>query len=120
MKFTINIPEKISLNKIYSGIHWRKRAAQATAFHWAVHRARISAYSGAFPCHIEYRFKLHGKRLDSSNLAYMTKLLEDGMVQCGVIPDDSPKYVASTTMVTGVGDDVVEVTILPTSSLPNT
>lgn len=85
---------------------------------WAVHRARISAYSGSFPCHIEYRFKLSGKRLDSSNLAYMVKLLEDGMAQCGVIPDDSPKYVALTKMVTGAGDDVVEVTIESSSTSP--
>jgi hypothetical protein len=39
-----------------------------------------------------------GKPLDITNHAYMVKLLEDGMVQAGVIPGDEQKFVGSVTI----------------------
>lgn len=119
MTITIPLPEKISLNRIYAGVHWTKRKAWADSYHLAVlvaaRQSQISAFSGPFPCRVEYRFKLRGKTPDASNLAFMQKLTEDGLVACGVLPDDSPQYVEAVTLVTGKGDDVVEVTIASSS-----
>jgi Holliday junction resolvase RusA-like endonuclease len=44
----------------------------------------------------------------------MLKMVEDGLVHAGVLPDDTPQYVASIT-VTSVKDkaDEVDVTITP-------
>lgn len=115
MTLTIPLPTKISLNRIYAGVHWTQRKAWADSYHLAVlvaaRQSQISAFSGPFPCRVEYRFKLRGKACDASNLAFMQKLCEDGLVACGILPDDSPQYVEAVTLVTGKGEDVVEVTI---------
>ncbi len=97
MKLTIPIPEKISLNKIYAGIHFRQRSQHKDDYHFAVMSASPKPYTGDFPVHVHYHFKLHGNQLDISNHAYMQKMVEDGLVACGVIPDDNQKYVASFT-----------------------
>lgn len=114
MKFTVPIPEKISLNKIYSGIHFRTRSKHKEAYQYAVIVSKPKPYTGYFPVNVSYHFRLHGKALDISNYAYMLKMVEDALVACGVFPDDTPKYVASIT-VTAEKDqaDEVDVTITP-------
>lgn len=93
VKFCIPIAEKVSLNKIYAGVHWRKRREWAEVMHWMVLSARILPYDGPFPVDCRYHFFLHGKQLDSSNCAFLAKLVEDGLVHAKVIPDDSRQYV---------------------------
>lgn len=100
MKFTVAIPEKVSLNRIYAGVHWRKRAEWKEEYWYAVMEAKIATYSGSFPVHAHYHFILHGKVLDSGNVAFMAKCVEDSLVACGVLPDDGPKYVASMLLTT--------------------
>jgi hypothetical protein len=115
VKFIIPIPEKISLNKIYSGIHFRQRNDHKDDYHFAVMSANPKPYTGDFPIHAHYHFKLRGNRLDISNHAYMQKMTEDGLVACGVIPDDSPKYVNAITITAEKAkkdeDEVVIVTL---------
>lgn len=120
MKLTIPIPEKVSLNKIYAGIHFSQRARHKDAYAWAVRSAGAGRWGGAYPVAVHYHFRLRGTRLDISNHAYMLKMIEDGLVACGVFPDDTPDYVAALT-VTGekVGkadDEEVVVTITPCAS----
>lgn len=95
VKLTIPIPEKVSLNKIYSGIHFRTRIAHKDSYRLAVQVAKPKPYDGPFPVHCHYHFRLAGSRLDLSNHAYMLKMIEDGLVNCGVLPGDEPKYVCS-------------------------
>ena len=113
VKIVIPIPEKISLNKIYGGIHYRKRNAQKDDYHFAVMSVQPKPYTGNFPIHVHYHFKLHGRRYDISNHAYMLKMTEDGLVACGVIPDDTPKYINAITITAEKAkedeDEVVEV-----------
>jgi hypothetical protein len=90
---TIPIPEKISLNKIYAGVHFSQRSKHKDAYYWAVFSANPKPYTGSFPAVCHYHFKLRGTELDISNLSYMTKMTEDALVACGVLPDDTPKYV---------------------------
>ena len=48
-----------------------------------------------------------------SNHAYMQKLVEDGLVACGVIPDDSQKYVNGiSTTAEKIRDDEDDVVIV--------
>jgi len=115
VKLVIPIPEKISLNKIYAGIHYRVRNAQKDDYHFAVMSVNPPPYQGKFPVQVHYHFCLQGKPLDISNYSYMTKLIEDSLVACGVLPDDNPKYVRSITITAQPNkkgeDDVVEIHI---------
>jgi len=75
-------------------------------------------YTGNYPISLNFHFKLHGKPLDISNHFYLTKLVEDGLVACGVIPDDSQKYIKNISVSSEKSkkdeDDVVEVELSPT------
>jgi len=85
-------------------------------YHMAVLASQPQPYTGNFPVSCHYHFKLNGSRLDISNHAYMQKMIEDGLVACGVFPDDDQKYVASITTTAeyvpkGRGLNEVEVTV---------
>lgn len=116
MKIVIPIPEKVSLNAIYAGIHFRQRASHKEAYQCAVMCARPQPYSGPFPVHCHYHFRLTGNRLDVSNHAYMLKMTEDALVACGVFPDDTPEFISGVSVTAehvkkGAGDDEVVVSI---------
>lgn len=84
-----------SWNKTYASTNWQARSTEAKR----VHRLVKQVVGGAniqlrFPVSIHmiaYRTRL----LDSSNVPL--KLYEDGLVEAGILPDDSPKYVQSNT-----------------------
>lgn len=93
MKFTIKIPEKVSLNKALRK-HYKAVNAMKQAWHWSVVDAKPPKWTGGFPVDIRYTYKMHGKAMDSTNATFMGKALEDALVQYGVLPNDNPKYVA--------------------------
>lgn len=113
MTVTVPLPHKLSLNKIYGGIHYHTRRKHRDEYLIAVQACRPKRYTGTFPAQITYIFQYRGRRLDSSNAAYMAKLLEDGLVHCGVIPDDAPKYIKRTILETDTGENEVIITISP-------
>lgn len=79
--------------------------------------ANPQPYTGNFPVHMHYHFRLHGTRLDISNHAYMLKMIEDGLVAGGVLPGDEPKYVAGISITSEKDQaDEVDVTITPCAS----
>jgi hypothetical protein len=111
---TIPIPEKVSLNRIYSGVHFSERSRHKSDYHFAVLAGKPIPYDGPFPVHCHYHFRLHGTPLDISNHAYMQKMVEDGLVGAGILPGDDPKYVGSITITSEKDDaDEVDVTITP-------
>lgn len=107
----MTIPHKISSNATYSGMHWTKRKKIADLYHQSMlpfRKAIISEY----PVDITYVFTFKGKPLDSSNTATMAKMLEDGMVKCGILKDDDWKHVSFTGLYTQKGEsDLVEIYI---------
>lgn len=112
------IPQKVSLNRIYAGVHFRERSGHKNDYRLAVMCVPgLKPFTGQYPVHMSYHFRLSGTALDISNHAYMQKMVEDGLVACGVIPDDSPKYVGQITMtgekVPNDQFDEVDVTITP-------
>jgi len=96
--FTIPIPEKVSLNKIYAGIHFRERMRHKEEYQYAVLYAKIAPYSGLYPIHVHYHFKLRGSRLDIDNHVYMSKMVADALVACGVLAGDEQEYINGITI----------------------
>lgn len=118
MTFTVMIPNKVSLNKIYSGIHFRTRSKHKNDYHLAVVAAKVPRYNGPYPVSTHYHFRLNGSRLDISNHSYMQKMIEDGLVSAGIIAEDDQKHVAQIIMTgeyvpKGKGQNEVEITITP-------
>lgn len=77
--------------------HWAVKAKRVRALRNAV---RLLAQTKQIPAcpHIEIR--LHytprdARRRDSTNLVATLKACEDGIVDAGIVPDDTPQYVTS-------------------------
>lgn len=108
------IPQKVSLNAVYSGIHWAKRKNLADTYHMAVKVALIQAklpQIKEFPVDVTYEFTFKKNALDSSNCAFMAKMVEDSLVTNGFFPDDTPKYIRSVKYISKKGDcDEIKVT----------
>lgn len=91
-----------SLNEWYGSRHWGKRASLARYWHTLVLFAIRDQKTPKFdkPVILTMIFE-HGKSQalrDVSNCAAAAKLIEDGLVAGGVIPDDSPKWVVELHM----------------------
>lgn len=93
MLLTIPIPEKVSLNRIYAGVHFTTRAEHKEDWYYSVLEAKPQRYQGEYPVEMHYHFKTSGSPLDISNHAYMLKMCEDALVHCKVLPDDTQQYV---------------------------
>jgi len=103
----IILPQKVSSNAVYAGTHWAVRKRIADDYHEAVWIAvkeagwRKGRPKLTFPVSVAYKFFLPGRQLDASNLGIMCKLVEDGLVREGVLPDDGPEYVEEITLSSG-------------------
>lgn len=105
MIIDIDLPLKISTNEIYGGKHWKKRKDDAEHFHSLLYEHKDEQIPDSdFPVHLTFVFTFKGRALDWSNCSYMAKMLEDGMIHMGMIPNDSPKYVSGGTIITQRGD----------------
>lgn len=119
VKFTIIVPEKVSLNTAMRK-HYRAVNASKQAWHFAVLEAKPKPWGGSYPVDVLYQYRLNGKPIDSTNAGFMTKALEDALVAAGVFPDDNPLFVRRSTNETGKAEkgqhDTVRVTITPCAS----
>lgn len=95
--FKVILPKKISLNKIYAGVHWATRQKLADIFH-SEFLDKKSLKITEYPVEILYDFYFLKQPLDTLNCAYMAKMLEDGMVRNGILKGDEPNYVTSSTL----------------------
>lgn len=107
----IELPFKVSTNKIYSGCHWAVRKKHKDLMKTAcIGLKRFKAYEE--PVSIVATFYFKQRPLDCSNCSYMYKLIEDCIVEYGILPDDSPKWVKSITLKSLKSDrDYVDVEI---------
>jgi Holliday junction resolvase RusA-like endonuclease len=86
-----------SLNQWYAGNHWRKRQEKAKLWHETIYNLclehKIEPIKD-YPVIVETQtyFKDNRKR-DSSNYITANKLIEDGLVKCGILKDDGPDYI---------------------------
>lgn len=93
MIFEVTIPEKVSMNKIYGGIHWKARKQLADVYHSEFLELKGKVKITEYPIIIHYDWHFVNNPLDTLNCAYMAKMLEDGMVHAGILEDDSTKFV---------------------------
>lgn len=109
------MPEKVSTNKVYSGMHWMKRNDLKNLYHLFMlqFKRKLKLEESSFPICIEYTFEWKTKPLDSTNQTFMIKLIEDGLVNAGILPDDDHRYVRETRSITLQNKDLLadEVTI---------
>jgi len=87
-----------TMNKIWAGIHWRKRKEIADDAHLAVRAAINGKKRFQGPVTIDYYPFIKGRRYDLTNYALTCKGIEDGLVLCGIIQGDSFKYVRRVTI----------------------
>lgn len=102
----ITIPEKVSLNKIYAGMHWRKRQELADIYHSEFLGIKVPPISESeYPVRIRYDFHFVSKPLDTLNCGMMAKMLEDGLVAAKVLKDDATEYVREAVIVSRKSSD---------------
>lgn len=93
----IQVNSKLSLNRIYGGIHWGVRRKQSQKVHEIV---RLSMKSQNIPKTtfkkpVSIAFKWHSK-LDLDNHGYIAKLIIDSL-KGYLIKDDTEKYINKIT-----------------------
>lgn len=100
-----------STNSIYAGCHWAKRKKHADAAHAAVIDAMpdhcFSAgaqFQRAVSITVTPSLGKGCRGRDVSNYSYAAKLIEDGLVQSGVLRGDEADKVASMTLYAPVVD----------------
>lgn len=99
-----------SWNDLYaSKLHWSKRAELAHYYHSMVIEAvrNQPVPELRFPTQITFRVTQAKRPRDVDNIC--VKLLTDGLVLAGVLPDDSPDYYNSCTVTVdrGAVDEIV-------------
>ena len=87
-----------TLNKVWAGVHWTSRRNIARQGHemTCVYAKRIRPFEN--PVHITFQPIVTGKFFDASNYMLTAKIIEDGLVKCGVLEDDGPKFVLSVKL----------------------
>lgn len=85
-----------SLNSVYAGKHWSVRKKVADEGHKACLVARtVKPFSVPVSLYFQPVLGKGVRTLDCSNYALAAKIIEDGLVRCGVLKDDTPQYVRS-------------------------
>jgi hypothetical protein len=90
---------KVSTNSIYAGTNWKARKeikdrVLDVAESFCQPAKRIKSY----PVKIEYKFFFATRPLDSSNCSFLVKMFEDALCTLGILKDDAPQFVASTSI----------------------
>ncbi len=97
-----------SWNKFYAGTHWSERAELAHYYHAVVDEAvrNQPLPELSYPVQITFRVTQAGRQRDVENIP--TKILTDGLVLAGVLPDDTPTYYDRYVVITrkGTADSV--------------
>jgi hypothetical protein len=107
-----------SANRFYAGMHPMKRKRIADEWHSFVHAcikgAGLRSYDLGYPAETtcECRFPKGARRTDSDNLFLTAKLIIDTLVRAQILVNDSPKYVASVKLISGLSEDSREWTVL--------
>ena len=126
--FSVSGIVPISLNKIYAGVHWDQRSKwknewRAAFTGWHFWQRPDGTYNAERPVRFEspveitYLFRMK-KPMDSTNLAFMCKLIEDSLSQDQVIEDDTPKYVRSSKFIPVQGKENSVTVIVQTLDEP--
>lgn len=97
LKYEIPLPFKVSTNKIYSWMHWRKRKSIADWYHRLTKEDCEQFDTITEKMDLEFKFYFHTRYLDSSNCSFMWKMIEDSLVKNKLVTDDSNRYIWNVT-----------------------
>jgi hypothetical protein len=116
MNIQIDLPVKVSTNKIYAGVHWTVRAKHKELFYYELlKQKRTLSKAQNSPVEITFIFRFKSRSLDSSNCSYMAKMIEDSLVKLGVIENDTIKFVKSVKYISEqdkkLEKDIVDIVI---------
>jgi len=107
------LPEKVSSNKIYSGMHWTKRKKLADLYHYSLLEFKDKFEIEEYPVCINFIFYFKGRLLDVDNCFFMAKLIIDGLRGINLITDDTPKYINEISITVQKGKlDEVEIVLV--------
>lgn len=99
----VKLPQKISTNLIYGGVHWVTRKKHKDLFVWSFLEV-ASKIRPVESCNIEFEFEFKSKPLDCDNCSYMAKLYIDCLRHYGKLKDDTPKYLKSIKITSKKGN----------------
>jgi hypothetical protein len=68
---------KLSLNKIYAGIHWTQRTKNKDTYGMIIKSQFKEVLSKEYRYKVSYEFNFKRNALDTSNTVYMLKMIED-------------------------------------------
>jgi len=68
---------KLSLNKIYAGIHWTQRTKNKDTYGMIIKSQFKEVLSKEYRYKVSYEFNFKRNALDASNTVYMLKMIED-------------------------------------------
>lgn len=99
MEYLLTIPGRLcGLNEYIAAERYnRHKAAKMKADYGNIVSREISLCLGRIridkPVFMEYRWVERNKRRDLDNITFGRKIIQDSLVQCGVLKDDGWKYV---------------------------
>lgn len=103
-QITIDLPYKVSSNKIYStNCHWAERKRLKDLMRWALVPV-IHSITPMTKGTLTFDFKFKSRPLDCSNCSFMAKMIEDVLVDHFKIVNDTPQYVKRIIISSSKGD----------------
>jgi hypothetical protein len=93
LKYDIPLPFKLSTNKIYSWMDWRKRSNIADRYHRLTKDDCNKLTKFDNKVSIDFQFYFKTRCFDSSNCSFIWKMIEDSLVKNKLITDDSNRYI---------------------------
>lgn len=91
VKIPLTINSKLSANAIYAGMHWTVRKKKKDEIILLV-KSIVGHKTKTFENPVVLKMSFNS-RLDVSNHSYLFKMIEDSLVSCGVLKDDTDKFV---------------------------
>ena len=113
MQIELELPWKVSTNKIYESKHWSFRKEIKDNYKaYCLPKFRKLDPVKEYPVKIKYEFEFSSHPLDTLNCAFLAKMIEDCLVEANVLIDDRIKYVQSSKLLSKKGKkDFVRLTI---------
>lgn len=93
LSIKLPIPEKVSTNKVYEGMHWGKRKKLADLYHTTFLQFKNKFVVTSYPIEITFIYTFKSRPLDVDNVSFMTKMCIDGMRHIGLLQDDSIDFI---------------------------
>ena len=89
---------KVSTNEIYAGKHWRARQKLKESYLWLTCSEIKKLQPVIGKVDLDFTFYFKSRPIDSSNTAYMAKLIEDCLVHYGILKNDDVKFVGKISL----------------------